>query len=67
VRPDLASATLRRASLLLLRWHFVEHAEGATQREPMWLRELVSRLLCEVDGELAVAVVLWGREEEQEP
>jgi hypothetical protein len=29
--------------------HFVEHAEGATRREPMWLRELASRLLREVD------------------
>ena len=66
MRPVLASATQRRASLLLLR-HFIEHAEGATQREPMWLRELASRLLREVDGELAAAAVLWGREEEQGP
>jgi hypothetical protein len=35
-------------SLLLLQ--YVKHAEGATQRESMWLRELASRLLREVDG-----------------
>ncbi|CAA7626317.1 hypothetical protein MCP1_5300001 [Candidatus Terasakiella magnetica] len=28
----------------------------------MWLRELASRLLREVDGELAAAAVLWGRQ-----
>jgi hypothetical protein len=37
--------------------HFDEHAEGATQREPMWLRELSSRLLREVDG----ALLAWAR------
>jgi hypothetical protein len=31
VRPDLASVTQRRSSLLLL-WHYIEHAEGVTQR-----------------------------------
>jgi hypothetical protein len=31
-------------------WHFVEHAEGATQRGSTWLRELASRQLREVDG-----------------
>jgi hypothetical protein len=35
---------------LLLLWHYIEHAEGATQKESMWLRELASRLLREVDG-----------------
>jgi hypothetical protein len=30
--------------------HFAEHDKGATRREPMWLRELASRLLREVDG-----------------
>jgi hypothetical protein len=49
VRPVLASATQRRVSLLLL-WHYIEHAEGATQRSSMWLRELASWLLREVDG-----------------
>jgi hypothetical protein len=35
--------------------HFVEHDKGETRREPMWLRELTSRLLREVDGVLFTA------------
>jgi hypothetical protein len=48
VRPVLASAAQRRALLLLLQ--YVEHDDGATRRESMWLRELASRLLREVNG-----------------
>lgn len=50
VRPDLASTTQRRASLLLLLWHYIEHVEGTTQGRSTWLCELASRLLHEVDG-----------------
>ncbi|XP_020401472.1 uncharacterized protein [Zea mays] len=37
--------------------HFVEHDKGAMRREPMWLRELGSRLLREVDGVLFTALI----------
>jgi hypothetical protein len=40
--------------------HFGEHAEGATQRESMWLRELASRLLREVSTALTTMKARTG-------